>query len=154
VKVRLNFSIHVQLYDRLASYCVCVGRTPTDLIRQLILEFLDGEIPLPDVTHWEGPEKRTSVFLPNEVLLSFDTRAGAYTVSKSRIVSGLVLFFLNKRVDVFSDVLGPDYKKALAELVDEILETPGDWQNDDLPPALARAVEILELKKEELPSGC
>jgi hypothetical protein len=157
VKVRLNFSIPVQLYDRLRAYCVGGGRTPTDLIRQLILEFLDGETPLPDVTPWEGPEKRTSVFLPNEVLLGFGAISESYMVSKSRIVAGLVLFYLERRGNVGSDVSGvssPDYKTVLEELVAEILDTPVGWRIEELPPALSRAVEILNVKTEELPSGC
>jgi len=155
VKVRLNYSIQVSLFDRLGAYCASVGRTPTDLTRQLILEFLDGEILLPDMTPQEGPEKRTSVFMPSDVLSSFDAAAGSYGVPKSRIVSGLVLFFLDRRVDVnvFSDV-SPDYKEALEKLVLEILETPVDWGVECLPPALKRALDILNLNLEESPSEC
>lgn len=150
MKVRFNFSISVQLSDRLSLYCSTVGRTPTDLIRQLILEYLDNEIPLPDLTPLAGPEKRTSILLPDSILRSFGAKADAYAASKGRIVSGLVLLFLGRR-RVYSDVYAPDYKKVLEDLVGEILETPLDWDYSEVPPALGRAIKLL---KKEMPDGC
>lgn len=150
MKVRLNFSISEALYARLGRYCDEVGMTQSSLVRQLILEYLDDEVPLPDLTIESGMERRTSLLLPHQVFESFEGKAKTFRVTKSRLVSGLIRLFLEKRENVNVDVSDePDYKGALEDLVRTIISCDDDYDLlTKLPLALAPAVELLGLTEE------
>jgi len=63
LKPRLNFVIPEDLDDTLASYCEETGRSQSEVIRQVVLEWLDGDrrLPAPARVHPSG--RRTNMQL-------------------------------------------------------------------------------------------
>ena len=147
MKVRLNFSITESLYARLCRYSDMVGMTQSSLVRQLILEYLDDEVPLPDLTIESGVERRTSLLLPHQVSESFEEKAKAFKVTKSRLVSGLIRLFLDKRENVKFDVFHDPYRVALENLVIAIIEADNDDLSMKLSSVLEPALDLLGLKE-------
>lgn len=152
MKVRLNFSITEPLKARLDRYCEGVGRTASDVVRQLILEYLDDDLPLPDLSDDSGLERRSSLLLPHEVLDAFDRKTRAFRVTKSRLVSGLLRLFLFQRENVDSDVLRNKHKEVLTKLVKALLTPSYDVSASGVPAyvePLAEAIELLDIEVEE-----
>ncbi len=136
MKVRLNFSVSISLYDDLSSYCNSVGRTPTDVVRQLILEYLDNDIPS-SCFEVSGRERRTSLLLPYGVLKVFENKAALLGMTKSRLVSSLIRYFLSSKKNVDFDVSREQqYRAALLKLVNCV--------NDNFCPGKESFVKALE----------
>jgi len=63
LKPRLNFVIPEDLDDTLAAYCEETGRSQTEVIRQVVLEWLDGDRRLPAPAREHPAGRRTNMQL-------------------------------------------------------------------------------------------
>lgn len=153
-KIRLNFSIDTGTDRVLESYCADLGRHKTEVLRQLLIEFVDGDRALRgEVVEPQGG-RRLSILVSQSVLTSLDAASGCYGVSKAAIMSNLLMMFLlarSVRRAVSSDVRKPDegaiYRSALERLL-EAIET-GMGQDE----AVVFGKSVLGCVEEEMQRG-
>jgi hypothetical protein len=97
-KARLNFVIPDDLDHRLTAYCEAVNRTPTDVVRQLVLEWLEGDssLPGPALVHPSG--RRTNILLSHASREALETKiSNEGHATTSAAVSMLLARFLAGR---------------------------------------------------------
>lgn len=95
---RINYVIPDKLDDQLATYCSRTSRTGTDVVRQLIVEWLDGDRCLPAPAREHPTGRRTNVGLSDAVIAALETRIeeeGHGTVAA--VVAALLAPFLAHR---------------------------------------------------------
>jgi len=136
-RVRLNFVIGSAVEDRLGRYCAVTGRRMAGVVRQVVMELLDGDLPFPSSGEEEESARRTSVLLEEMVLARLDETARAHHVTKARLVGGLIESFLGRRA-VKSDV--SEYRAVLEEMV----LSWRDGQHERFTRALTSASELLD----------
>ncbi len=98
-QVRLNFSIDEELEAQLAAYEEATGRKQTAVIRQLLIEWLEGARELPE-NHPEHPAgRRTNINISARVRDALERKVTADKLpSLSSVVSSLLRSFLANRV--------------------------------------------------------
>lgn len=99
-KGRLNFVIPEQTDRRLDVYCERTTRTPADVIRQLVSEWIEGDRKLKRKATVHPTGKRTNVPFGYATLASLDerVRAEAHT-TVSAVITALLEDFLAHRAD-------------------------------------------------------
>ena len=101
---RLNFVIPEAIEQRLDVYCDRTGRTPTDVIRQLVSEALEGDRELPKAAAEHPAGRRTNIPLSYAALARLDefVREGKHA-SAAAVIATLLGQFLANRVDMKAD---------------------------------------------------
>jgi hypothetical protein len=98
VKVRLNYAVSDQVAALLEDYCLETGRKATDVVRQVVTDYISLETALPTVAAESG-NSRADVWLHTSVADAFEKR---YQVenhpTKSALISYLLSDFLSTRV--------------------------------------------------------
>lgn len=97
-KARLNFVIPNELDRKLTAYCDETNRTPTEVIRQLVIEWLEGDRLLAEKARTHPAGRRTNIVLSHasrEALESLVRTEGHATTSAA--VSALLGAFLAAR---------------------------------------------------------
>jgi hypothetical protein len=131
-RVRLNFVITEQTDQNLHTYCDLMGRTSSDVVRQLVVEWLEGDRSLPEPCRAHPEGRRTNLQLTTRAREALEARVakdGHITISAA--IEALLSRFLANRVPFGSDVVTvrlklplPTYKKttAAAQLCGETIE--------------------------------
>jgi len=101
---RLNFVIPEAIEQRLDVYCDRTGRTPTDVIRQLVSEVLEGDRELSKAAAEHPTGRRTNIPLGYGALARLDefVREGKHA-SAAAVIATLLTQFLANRVDMKAD---------------------------------------------------
>lgn len=97
-KARLNYVIPNDLEARLDAYCGQTGRTPTDVVRQLVCEWLEHDRHLmePASVHPDG--RRTNLLLTHHARAELEARIAAEGhATVSAVVEALLRPFLASR---------------------------------------------------------
>ena len=95
--VQLNYVIPEDLNHMLARYCEQNMTTPSLLIRQLILEYVEGDRSVTNPEHPRG--RRTTVVLPQRLLLAFESKVEALNHrTKAAVIAALLGDFLPNRI--------------------------------------------------------
>lgn len=152
MKVRLNFHIPEKVNDDLERYCADVGRHPTELIRQLVTEMVEGDRVLRGRLDEPSGGRRTSIMVSHIVLEALEQKANAEKKSKASIVSNLLRYFLlartpGDRTDAFQPDSATLFKVALARLVDEC-ENLAEFNTQSYHEALDLARSLLGREEE------
>ena len=98
--VRLNFQITEKAQERLDDYCQWSGRSASDVVRQLVTEYVDGLRPLRgSVLSLNG--RRTNCTLPAPIVDRLDSKASdlGHDSTKGSVISMLLEDFLVWRHD-------------------------------------------------------
>lgn len=98
-QITFNFALSHEMAKRLDAYCDTTGRNESDVVRQLILEFLEGdrEVDPVGVAAMVSNETRSSVLLRPATLKAFDTKVESDGLaSKSATLSYLLDAFLKR----------------------------------------------------------
>lgn len=96
--VQLNYVIPEELGNMLADYCEQNMTTPSLLIRQLILEYVEGDRVVSDPVHPRG--RRTTVVLPQRLLQAFESQIEDHKHgTKAAVIAALLGNFLPPRID-------------------------------------------------------
>ena len=131
-RVRLNFVIAHETDRQLKLYCEHLGRTATEVVRQLVVEWLDGDRSLPEPCRSHPVGRRTNIQLTTasrEALEARVARDGHITLSAA--IDALLSRFLANRTPSGDDAMSirlklmlPVYKKvsAAAQLRGETVE--------------------------------
>jgi len=106
-QVRLNYTISEELEGQLTQYCEVTGRTASDVVRQLIYEFLEDDRTLPEPAVVQarmrsGPRKdrRTDMWVSPNTFKAFHARLEQDGYSgKSAAIAYLLGDFLSNRVN-------------------------------------------------------
>lgn len=94
----LNYVIPEELETALEDYSSQTGRPAHDVVRQLVVEFVEGDRGAPEPrAHPTG--RRTNVVLPERVLGALEHHVGAAHTSKAALIAGLLEDFLAHRRD-------------------------------------------------------
>lgn len=105
-RVRLNLVLAPEIDDQLTNYCAYVGRTPTEVMRQLLIEWVEGDrhITAPTLAHPTG--RRTNVMLTAHARSSLEERLsteGHATISA--VLHALLAAFLAARAPTDRDTM-------------------------------------------------
>lgn len=74
-KVKLNFSITAAVETALDDYCAYTGRSVADVVRSVVLEWVEGDRELPKHLGADGPlSKRTNVALAAQTVAELEAR--------------------------------------------------------------------------------
>mgnify|MGYP003657463267 FL=1 len=94
---RLNYVIPNDIYESLESYCKYTGRTASDVIRQLIVDYNNGMIPIgKGIKIEEG--RRSSLKLNSFILDAFDKKIEKIG-TRGSVISKLLSSYLLNRLD-------------------------------------------------------
>lgn len=96
--VTYNYSLPKSLAGRLADYCEQTGRSPSDVVRQLMLEYLEGDrIPSGLSGASNKPIVRSSLRLRSTTLKAFENEVAAQgRPSKACVLEALLRAFLDR----------------------------------------------------------
>ena len=105
--VRLNYTISESIDDQMSNYCELTGRTASDLVRQLVSEFLEGDrrLPPPETINTflkkgEGKARRTDMWMSARYLVALDEKLEDENYpSKSGVIAYLLHDFLSARAN-------------------------------------------------------
>lgn len=118
VGTKLNYVIPELLDEALAKYCEQTGRTASDVIRQLLTEYIDGDRKLSTPAREAPNGVRSNMMLPTKVLEALDQKiASEGNSTRGGTISRLLYDFLEHRMgSTFSETLSitidrPTYKK-------------------------------------------
>jgi hypothetical protein len=104
--VRLNFVLPTDLDADLAGYCAETGRKATGVIRQLVVEWLEGDLSLPERASEHPEGRRTNILLPPRVADALDARrASEGHVTRAAVIEALLRRFLVRRRSSSGDTL-------------------------------------------------
>lgn len=112
---KLNYVIPKVLDDALTSYCDQTGRSASDVIRQLLAEFIDGDRKL-SVAAREIPNGvRSNMILPGRMLEALDAKLASEGHGTRGAVIGRLLYdFLEHRMgDLFAETLSVTVEREL-----------------------------------------
>ena len=119
---RLNYQVTETAELKLADYCALSGRSASDVVRQLVCEYLDGARDLnASMTPLNG--RRTNCTLPVAVVDRMDKRVSGIGQGATK---GMVISNLLESWTPDSAVA----KKILRELVSAVRD--GDYERDDV----------------------
>jgi hypothetical protein len=105
-KVRFNYVLSDEVDRQLTVYCDHTHRTAADVVRQVLIEWVDGDLVLqrPMKDHPIG--KRTNIDISSAVRNALEGRvAKEGHVSLSAVVNALLLRFLSARAAPTGDTL-------------------------------------------------
>jgi len=71
---RINYVIPDELDDQLAAYCARTGRSGTDVVRQLVVEWLEGDRRLPSPARSHPIGRRTNVGLSDAARAALEAK--------------------------------------------------------------------------------
>jgi hypothetical protein len=96
--VTYNYSLPKELSAHLAAYCESRGRTPSDVVRQLMLEYLEGDrVPTKHSAPSGGPSVRSSMRLRATTLKTFEREVEVQgRQSKGAVLEALLRAFLSR----------------------------------------------------------
>lgn len=72
--MRLNYSVPEDLAERLDAYCKSSCRSASSVVRQLLLEYLEGDRQLPPRVSERGNGHRTSMSLKRRIVSALEER--------------------------------------------------------------------------------
>lgn len=100
--VRFNFSIPSELRDRLLSYCDRSGRSPRDVVKQLVADFAFDPNAGANGFHMDGEwnTHRLSVPVRQKVFVEFAKKCSSLNVSPSNAVKSLLFRYLKQGVSL------------------------------------------------------
>ena len=112
-QVRLNYTIAEALEKQLTIYCLVTGRTASDVVRQLIYEFLEGDRALPPpaviaAQSRNGPrrDRRTDMWVSSQTFKTFHERLESEGYAgKSPVIAFLLGDFLAHRTNSTAEEL-------------------------------------------------
>lgn len=98
--VVLNYSLPKELSSRLDNYCDQTGRTASEVVRQLVLEYVEGDrVLVGQVAHRAAPtDARSSLRLRSATLRAFEDKLSTERTSPTRgaALSTLLANFLDR----------------------------------------------------------
>lgn len=105
-RVRLNFVITEATDRQLVNYCASMGRTPSDVVRQLVIEWLEGDrhLPKPIREHPEGRRTNLQLTTRSREALEAKVRKEGH-VSISGTINELLRRFLTCRAPMSGDTI-------------------------------------------------
>jgi len=121
-RVRLNFVIAYETERLLGIYCDLTGRTHTDVVRQLVVEWVEGDRSLPDACRSHPEGRRTNIQLTTHSREALEARvAKEGHITLSAAIDTLLSAFLAARTPSSGDTVTirlklplPAYDKACA----------------------------------------
>ena len=104
-QVRLNYVIADELEISLLNYCKVTGRTASDVVRQLVCEFLEGDrlLPAPARDVWtlarrKEKTRRTDMWVSPKTLAALDEQINVDRLgTRSDVIRRLLSCFLQDR---------------------------------------------------------
>lgn len=107
VGVKLNYVIPELLDDALAKYCDQTGRSASDVIRQLLSEFIDGDRKLSSPAREAPNGVRSNMLIPARTLDALENKiATEGHGTKGGIIARLLYDFLEHRMgDSFGETI-------------------------------------------------
>jgi len=105
-KVRFNFVLRDDIEIRLDDYSNTTHRNTADVVRQVLIEWLDGDLLLPHALGDHPIGRRTNITLPSVVRNALEDRVRQDGhVSLSAVVNALLSRFLAPREATQEDVV-------------------------------------------------
>lgn len=113
--VKLNYCISEIMDGALTSYCEQTGRNASDVIRQLLSEFIDGDRQLSTPAREVSGGIRSNMMLPARTLDALDLKISAEGHgTRGGVISRLLCDFLENRVgNVFGEILTIEVDRQL-----------------------------------------
>ena len=144
--VQLNYVIPIHLEDLLTRYCSQNLVSPSALLRQLVLEYVEGDRHIEPCEHPKG--RRTTVALPARLLEALEqhiTSGGHAT--KASVIAALLSAFLPNRVLSGETV---NIEAALpVEVLNKVYDRYGPGPlSEVIQKALQSVADQIELSKE------
>jgi hypothetical protein len=104
---KLNYVIPKMLDDALTSYCDQTGRSASDVIRQLLAEFIDGDRKLSTAAREIPNGVRSNMILPGRMLDALDAKLAAEGHgTRGAVIARLLYDFLEHRMgDLFAEAV-------------------------------------------------
>jgi len=113
--VKLNFVIPSNCSNALTAYCESTGRSPSDILRGLISEYVDGRLEMGGKIPENQNGVRSNMLIPQKILTLFDKKideSGAG--SRGAVISKLLYDFLEPRIgDMFNESVTVSLDKKL-----------------------------------------
>ena len=99
-KTSLNYSVPTDVDERLNLYCEQTGRNPSGVVRQLVAEYVEGDIrPLAHPVTAPPPGRRTSLLLSRRLLDALELRVlEEGHATKGALIAELLSRFLAHRI--------------------------------------------------------
>jgi len=140
--VTYNYSLPRELSVRLAGYCEAGGRTPSDVVRQLMLEYLEGDrIPTALSVVSNGPTVRSSLRLRATTLKTFEREVEVQgRPSKAVVLEALLRAFL-------------DRSPKIVKQVSTTVLLPAEIAQEAAQRALLRGVTLCDFLSEMISTG-
>ena len=123
---KLNYVIPKLLDDALAEYCEQTGRSASDVIRQLLCEFIEGNRKLSAPAKESSDGIRSNMIIPNRMLDMLDAKLAAESHgTRGAVISRLLFDFLVPRMgDLFAEEVTISIGRELyTKLYDKAHET-------------------------------
>lgn len=143
--VQLNYVIPEDLGNMLSEYCEQNMTTPSLLVRQLILEYVEGDRTVKEPEHPKG--RRTTVVLPQRLLQAFESKIDVNNHrTKAAVIASLLGDFLPHRIDP-----GETVRVELdlpANVFHNVFERFGPGPIEDVITTALRVVSERQLLKE------
>jgi len=99
--IKLNYAVPKVLDDALSNYCEQTGRTASDVIRQLLAEYIEGERKLSTTPRSFGSGIRSNMILPKSLRELLDQKiAEDGEGSRGAVIVRLLYDFLEHRIGV------------------------------------------------------
>lgn len=129
---KLNYVIPKILDEALTSYCDQTGRSASDVIRQLLAEFIDGDRKLSGVAREVPNGVRSNMILPVRMLEALDTKLAAEGHgTRGAVISKLLYDFLEHRMgDLFAEPLTVTVERELYNKLYERAQMAGKTVED------------------------
>ena len=119
--IKLNYIIPEVLNDALLQYCEQTGRSASDVIRQLLSEFIDGDRKL-SIPARESPNGiRSNMILPSNLLEALDHKLSAEGHgTRGGVIARLLYDFLEHRMGaVFGQIVTGTVERNLYDKLNE-----------------------------------
>jgi metal-responsive CopG/Arc/MetJ family transcriptional regulator len=99
--IKLNYAVPKVLDDALSNYCEQTGRTASDVIRQLLAEYIEGERTLSTSPKTFGIGIRSNMILPKTLKDLLDSKIAADgEASRGAVIVRLLYDFLEHKIGV------------------------------------------------------
>jgi metal-responsive CopG/Arc/MetJ family transcriptional regulator len=113
--IKLNYVIPESLDEALTRYCEQTGRSASDVIRQLLSEYIDGERELSTPARDTSNGIRSNMMLPGKILEALDQKiltTGHGT--RGGVIARLLCDFLENRLgSIFSETITVNVERSL-----------------------------------------
>lgn len=112
---KLNYVIPELLDDALTRYCEQTGRSASDVIRQLLAEYIDGERELSTPARDTSNGVRSNMMLPGKILEALDQRiASQGHGTRGGVIARLLCDFLENRLgSIFGETINLNVDRPL-----------------------------------------